>query len=73
VLQTVVQRPSISIIMGTCQVISCIYNCLGSISIGQLELVLQRVLLKLAEGTAAAHTAHMAALHCASHPLQARA
>ncbi len=49
-LQVVVAFPALGIVTGMCQILSCLYACLGSCSIGQLELVIMRVLLKLADG-----------------------
>ncbi len=48
--QAVVAFPVLPIITGVCQILSCLYTCLGSCSIGQLELVITRVLLRLADG-----------------------
>jgi len=50
ICQAVVTFPSISIISGFCQIILAIYTFIGTISIGQIELVLEKVLLKLADG-----------------------
>lgn len=41
---------TISIIAGFTQILLALYSFLGTVSIGQLEAVLQRVLLKLADG-----------------------
>ncbi|KAF5842997.1 hypothetical protein DUNSADRAFT_3125 [Dunaliella salina] len=50
ICQAVVTFPSISIISGFCQIMLAIYTFIGTISIGQIELVLEKVLLKLADG-----------------------
>lgn len=41
---------STSVINGFTQILLCVYNLLGTISIAQIELVMERVLLKLADG-----------------------
>ncbi|MEW5304445.1 MAG: hypothetical protein WDW36_007055 [Sanguina aurantia] len=48
--RVVVMYHSASVINGFCQVLLAIYKFMGSISMGQIELVLERVLLKLADG-----------------------
>ena len=50
-----VNLTSVAIINGFCQTLLCVYTFLGTISIGQIEVVLERVLLKLADGKGAEH------------------
>ncbi|PNW80894.1 hypothetical protein CHLRE_07g334100v5 [Chlamydomonas reinhardtii] len=48
--QAVVQYSSVSVITGFCQTLLAISSYLGHVSMAQMETVLQRVLLKLADG-----------------------
>ncbi|GIL44250.1 hypothetical protein Vafri_1768 [Volvox africanus] len=48
--QAVVQNPSIAVITGFCQTVLCVSTYLGHVSMAQLETVIQRVLLRLADG-----------------------
>ncbi|EFJ51864.1 hypothetical protein VOLCADRAFT_87471 [Volvox carteri f. nagariensis] len=48
--QAVVQNPSIAVITGFCQTLLCVSTYLGHVSMAQLETVIQRVLLRLADG-----------------------
>ncbi|GLC38754.1 hypothetical protein PLESTM_000772100 [Pleodorina starrii] len=48
--QAVVQNSSIAVITGFCQTLLCVSTYLGHVSMAQLETVIQRVLLRLADG-----------------------
>ncbi|KXZ43436.1 hypothetical protein GPECTOR_90g522 [Gonium pectorale] len=48
--QAVVQYSSIPVITGFCQTLLCISTYLGHVSMAQIEVVLQKVLLRLADG-----------------------
>eukprot|EP00955_Chlamydomonas_euryale_P049468 354260-Chlamydomonas_euryale.AAC.5 len=48
--QAVVSHASVSIINAFSQILLCIYSFIGTISVCQLEVVLERVMLKMADG-----------------------